>query len=100
MDVAGLVSVNITFLSPLTPQDYMRQSLISEIMSKTEDRPIVINGSIVHVLTVQKEPSIGKIASDDEANTKLINKQGHTNSGPVRITPVCLLVGFLGIAPV
>src|SRR5271163_773946 len=51
------------------------QSLISEIMSKTEDRPIVINGSIVRVLTVQKEPSIGKIASGDKANTRLISKR-------------------------
>lgn len=28
MDAAGLVSMSVTFLSPLTPQDYMRQSLI------------------------------------------------------------------------
>jgi hypothetical protein len=28
MNVAGLVSMNVTFLSPLTPTDYMRQSLI------------------------------------------------------------------------
>jgi hypothetical protein len=27
MGVAGLVSMNVTFLSPLTSQDYMRQSL-------------------------------------------------------------------------
>ena len=28
MDVAGVVEMNITFLSPLTPTDLMRQSLV------------------------------------------------------------------------
>ena len=28
MDVAGLVEMNITFLSPVTPTDLMRQSLV------------------------------------------------------------------------
>lgn len=28
MDVAGVVEMNITFLSPITPTDLMRQSLI------------------------------------------------------------------------
>ena len=28
MDVAGIVEMNITFLSPLTPTDLMRQSLV------------------------------------------------------------------------
>jgi hypothetical protein len=28
MDVGGVVSMNVTFLSPLTPQDYMRHSLV------------------------------------------------------------------------
>ncbi len=28
MDVAGVVEMNITFLSPITPTDLMRQSLV------------------------------------------------------------------------
>ena len=57
MDVAGVVEMNITFLSPLTPSDLMRQSLVFSYL----DVSVTSADGAAHDVQLYTDITAGKI---------------------------------------
>ena len=61
MNVAGVVSMNVTFLSPVTPKDLMRQSIIGSYLSVTVAS---IDGG-THSVQLYADTTAGMFCTDD-----------------------------------
>jgi hypothetical protein len=61
MNVAGVVSLNVTFLSPVTPKDLMRQSIIGSYLSVTVAS---IDGGM-HSVQLYADATAGLFCTDD-----------------------------------
>ena len=57
MDVAGVVEMNITFLSPITPSDLMRQSLVFSYV----DVSVTSTDGAAHDVQLYTDITAGKI---------------------------------------
>ena len=57
MDVAGVVEMNITFLSPLTPSDLMRQSLVFSYV----DVSVTSTDGAAHDVQLYTDITAGKV---------------------------------------